>query len=136
LVIRWVKYEDPDKVKPSHIQEAEIRANLSTIALRRFEEKYSTMTDGNELMKSLQLKFNKDLNFKSTSATEEIMERQSQLAEDYAHALIDLIDVQRLELHELRKSKEYDHDVIRNMEAQMDLEEEKLKLQLTARRAH
>jgi monovalent cation/hydrogen antiporter len=133
LVIRWVKYNDPDESRPSHIQEAEIRANLSSIALKRFEEKYGEIND-NDLLRSLRLKFNKDVNFKSDHTTEEAIERQSLLTEQYAHALIDLIEVQRKELHKLRKSKEYDHEVIRNMEAQMDLEEEKLQLQLSSRR--
>lgn len=136
LVIRWVHYDDPDQTKPAHLQEAEIRATLSTIALQRFEEKYSAMTADNELLKSLRMKFDKDLKYRSADLSEETIERQSRCVEEYAQALIDLIGVQRKELHKLRKSKEYDHEVIRNMEAQMDLEEEKLKLQLSNRHEH
>jgi hypothetical protein len=42
---------------------------------------------------------------------------------------IDVLKRQREHLHALRKDPNYDHEVIRNLEAQMDLEEEKLKLQ-------
>jgi hypothetical protein len=53
---------------------------------------------------------------------------------EYIRIYIDLIELQRLELHKLRDNPAHNPDVIRNMEAQMDLEEEKLKIQLRSHR--
>jgi tRNA G10 N-methylase Trm11 len=82
----------------------------------------------------LRFKFDKDVKFSSEVNSEEAIQKHSAEAEEFSHALIELIGIQRKELHKLRKSKEYDHEVIRNMEAQFDLEEEKLKLQVAGRR--
>jgi monovalent cation/hydrogen antiporter len=133
LVIRWVKYEDPDHTKPPHVQESEIRAHLSGIALEQFKEKYESKVDDNDLFKTLRLKFDKDLRLRSVASSEEAVEKHRQQVEEFSNALIELIELQRKELHRLRKSKEYDHEVIRSMEAQLDLEEEKLKLQVAGR---
>jgi monovalent cation/hydrogen antiporter len=128
LVIRWVKYEDPDHSRPAAIQEFEIRSRLSAVAAKEFRDKYADQVEGNDLLKALQLKIERDLKDDKAEPRQDLTE-SSQSLQDFIKIYIELISLQRKELHQLRKVKEYDHDVIRNLEAQMDLEEEKLRLQ-------
>jgi monovalent cation/hydrogen antiporter len=129
LVIKLVNYEDPDHQRPELEQESEIKAKLSRLALKALDEQHKEVFEKNQLVQDLKVQIKKILQVK-----EEILSRQHsddhRNVREYINVYIDLIELQRNELHKLRNNPAYDHDVIRNLEAQMDLEEEKLRLQV------
>lgn len=134
LVIRWVKYEDPDHNLPTHVQESEIKAHLSKIANEHILKRHQNAFDTNELLKSFRIKLDRDIRY--TEDELETADTRRAVFEEFAKIYIELIDLQREELHALRNHKQYDHEVIRNLEAQMDLEEERIKLQVHAGQSH
>lgn len=129
LVIRLVNYEDPDHQRPELEQESEIKAKLSRLALQALDLKHKTVFENNQLVRDLRAQITKILEVKEQILSHQNNSRQPNVRE-YINVYIDLIELQRNELHRLRNDPSYDHEVIRNLEAQMDLEEEKLKLQV------
>lgn len=130
LVIRLVKYEDPDHQRPELEQESEIKMKLSTLALEELNKKYQKTLETNSLVRDLHDQISKELKIKTQILSQEPSETQLGNVREYIKIHIDLIELQRNELHRMRNNPEYDQDVIRTLEAQMDLEEEKLKLQI------
>lgn len=129
LVIKLVNYDDPDHQRPELEQESEIKAKLSRLALRALDSKHKEVFNRNQLVKDLKEQISKILEVKEQMLSDERQKDPPDVRE-YINVYIDLIELQRNELHRLRNDPSYDHEVIRNLEAQMDLEEEKLKLQV------
>ncbi len=129
LVIRLTKYEDPDSHRPELDQELELKMKLSKVALKTMDERFTEHEAKNSMIKDL-----RDQIEKTSILKEQLLNSpntgQRDEAKDFIRVYMELIEAQRGELLELRKHPQYDHDVIRNMEAQLDLEEEKLRLQL------
>lgn len=128
LVIRMVKYEDPDHMRPHLEQESEIKMHLSNLALKTLEEKFSKEIGHNSMLTDLKAQIGKTSELKKNLLSPD-SDRQKKEIKEYIKIHIDLIEIQRKELHKMMNNSAYDHEVIRNMEAQMDLEEEKLRLQ-------
>lgn len=130
FVIRLVKYEDPDHHRPEFEQESEIKMQLSKLALEVINEKYKNALNSNSLISGLRDQLTKTFELKQQLLSEESTESERGRVREYIHLYIDIIELQRKELHKLRNNPAYDHDVVQNLEAQMDLEEERLRLQL------
>jgi CPA1 family monovalent cation:H+ antiporter len=130
LVIKWVKYEDPDHQRPELVQESEIKMKLSKLALEALEEKYKSRLKSNSLISGLRDQLRQTFETKQKFLSEELGQSRQPNVREYIQTYIDLIELQREELHKLRNDPTYDHEVVQNLEAQMDLEEEKLRLQL------
>jgi monovalent cation/hydrogen antiporter len=129
LVIRLVRYEDPDHHRPELEQESEIKARLSRLALEALDGQHKNAVEKNQLVKDLKIQIGKILEVKEDILAAKLSGDRPDVRE-YLNVYINIIELQRNELHKLRNDPAYDHDVIRNLEAQMDLEEEKLKLQI------
>lgn len=129
FVIKLVNYEDPDHQRPELEQESEIKAKLSQLALQALDNQHQLAFKKNQLVKDLRVQIAKILEVKEQILSHERNSNQPDVRE-YINVYIDLIELQRDELHRMRNDPSYDHEVIRNIEAQMDLEEEKLKLQV------
>jgi monovalent cation/hydrogen antiporter len=130
LVIRLVKYQDPDHHRPELEQESEIKMQLSKLALEALNQKHKKIIETNALVLGLRDQIAKMFEVKQQLLAEESSEKEKANVREYIETFIDIIEVQRIELHKLRNDPAYDHDVVQNLEAQMDLEEEKLRLQL------
>lgn len=130
LIIKWVKYEDPDHQRPELVQESEIKMKLSKLALEALEEKYKSRLKSNSLISGLRDQLIQTFETKQKFLSEEVEQSSQPNVREYIQTYIDLIELQREELHKLRNDPTYDHEVVQNLEAQMDLEEEKLRLQL------
>lgn len=133
LVIRLVKYEDPDHQLPELEQESEIKMKLSMTAIQTIENKYAEALISNRLVQDLHLQSTKTYELNEKILSDQAHETEMSKVEEYHKVYFDIIETQREELHALRKDPRYDHEVIRNLEAQMDLEEEKLRLQRKTR---
>ncbi len=129
LIIKLVRYDDPDHQRPELEQESEIKMKLSQIGLKALEEKYGAAIAENRLVKDLHTQMNKAFELNQKLLSDKATETERDKITEYYKIYIDVIETQREQLHALRNDPRYDHEVIRNLEAQMDLEEEKLKLQ-------
>jgi len=126
LLIRWVGIEDRDHLQPEPEQQRAIRVQLITRALRLLEEQYASQAERNSLVSALKQKLEKEVHL-STHQVPSVADGEQEVAE-YYHIYSALIRVQRQALLQFRRQDEYDDEVIRKLETQFDLEEEKLEL--------
>ncbi|SFC90771.1 Na+/H+ antiporter [Spirosoma endophyticum] len=124
LVIRWINPKDLDVRIPEDEQETRIRLKLLKVALAYLHENYAKESSTNELVENLKNRMESDLH--QTKRHLDSLESDGDNVTKYNEIVTDIINVKREELHRLRSVQEFDDEVIRKEEAQMDLEEEKL----------
>lgn len=124
LVIKWVKFKDPDQRLPEDAQESKIRLKLQKVALQHLNTNYATELAENELVANLKARIESDLH--QTKRHLESLENDGASVSQYNQILTEVMTIKRQELHNLRRKQEYDDDVIRKEEARIDLEEEKI----------
>ena len=124
LIIRWVKYEDPDHRMPEEEQVSMIRLKVLKVALDRLNEKHALEILNNELVGNLKNRLESDLYL--TSQHLDSLECNAEQVIQYNEILTDVIAAKRRELRRLRRKQEFDDEVIRKEEARIDLEEEKI----------
>ena len=119
LVIRWVHPKELIPRLAEEKQEATINRQLHEAALRELTQQY-TVAD-NHLLAHLKSRLESGLLLNQYVSSD----RDGPLLADYNDALARLHRIKRQELERLRHQEEFDVDVIRKIEAQLDLEEEK-----------
>ncbi|WP_324673507.1 Na+/H+ antiporter [Hymenobacter sp. GOD-10R] len=130
MLIRWIGVEDLDHLQPEYEQQRAVRGQLITHALDTLNEQYAAQTQRNSLVGALKQKLEKEVHL-STHQVPAGEDDEQEVAE-YYHIYSELIGVQRQTLLKLRSQEEYDDEVIRKLETQLDLEEEKLELLMEA----
>ena len=120
-LIRLVRPEEPIDRLPEEQQEATINRKLHESALAELSQQYATQLVGNPLFTDLKSRLESNLRLTqlTTASTE------NALLAPYQEALTRLHLVKRNELARLRKDTDFDEEVLRKIEAQLDLEEEK-----------
>ncbi|GAB4024479.1 Na+/H+ antiporter [Spirosoma koreense] len=124
LVIRWVNLKDTDNRMPENEQESLIRLKVLKVALTYLQENYAKEAINNELVENLKNRMESDLH--QTKRHLDSLENDGENVAQYNQIVAEIINIKRDELHRLRSKKEFDDEIIRKEEAQMDLEEEKL----------
>jgi CPA1 family monovalent cation:H+ antiporter len=124
LVIRWAKYQDPEKHISENEQESIIRLELMQAALNQLNEKYSLQVLNNELVGNLKNRIDSEVYL--TSQHLDSLDCNADQVIEYNEILKEISAVKRRELHRLRNKQEFDDEVIRKEEARIDLEEEKI----------
>lgn len=124
LVIRWMNYQDPDHHLPEQEQEAAIRLKILHVALKRLSQYWHTESSTNELVSNLKDRIENDIQL--TQKHMDALACDGQKIAQYNQIRTDVIKAKRDALHQLRGKLEFDDEVIRQEEAQIDLEEEKL----------
>ena len=124
MIIRTVNYDDPDHRLPEEEQLSAIRLELLDAALHQIDEKYAVEVVDNELVGTLKSRLESDIHL--TQQHLESLDCGVEKITQYNRILTDLMNVKRRELHRLRSKEEFDDEVIRQEEARMDLEEEKI----------
>ncbi|MFD2936230.1 Na+/H+ antiporter [Spirosoma flavum] len=124
LVIRWINPKDLDKHIPEDTQESIIRLKLLKVALKHLQDNYADELSTNELVENLKNRMESDSH--QTKRHLDTLENDSENVTQYNEILTDIINVKRDELHRLRSKDEFDDHIIRQEEARMDLEEEKI----------
>ena len=124
LVIRWINPTDLDVRIPEDEQETKIRLKLLKVALTYLHDNYAAESSTNELVENLKNRMESDLH--QTKRHLDSLESDGDNVARYNEIMTDIINVKREELHRLRNVQEFDDEVIRKEEAQMDLEEEKV----------
>jgi len=124
LVIRWVKFRDPDNRPPEEEQESTVRLKLLAVALRKLNDTYGREVETNELVANLKQRIETDTRLTRQHLSS--LDCDTEDFDEYNRILSDIITTKRNELIRLRTRNEFDDEVIRKEEAHIDLEEEKL----------
>lgn len=126
-VIRKIRIKEIDDKIPEEEQEAAIRLRMMRSALKTLDEKYVQETTGNELVGFLKKQLENDISITDQQLASLVCDTtEKEEVEVYNRVLTALITVQRNELFLLRKEKEFEDEVIRRQEAQLDLDEAKI----------
>jgi CPA1 family monovalent cation:H+ antiporter len=124
LIIRRVDYRDPDPHAPVVEQLSGIRLRLLRAALERVESHHAAEAQRNELVADLKVRLERDtlLTTRQVGSPESNAEKVAR----YNRVVADVIAAKRRELHRLLRNGEFDEDILREEEARLDLEEEKI----------
>ncbi|WP_460669959.1 Na+/H+ antiporter [Larkinella ripae] len=120
-VIRWLHPKDLFPRTPEEQQSAAISRQLHESALQELEKHYGRQLHDNDLLVNLKNRLESGLRLNQIIASD----RDGPLLAQYKEALTRLHLVKRQKLDRLRHQDEFDDDVIRRIETQLDLEQEK-----------
>ncbi|KIO77534.1 sodium:hydrogen antiporter [Pedobacter lusitanus] len=123
-VIKWLKIPENTYKIPEQEQSAQIKLRLIDRSLVRIQENYQFQCIHNELMSNFKAELENSLTGKRNNL-EAIRAGKidQQELKVYREIMLDLIQVQRHELHLLKRDRNYDDDIIREEENRLDLEE-------------
>ncbi|GAB2686022.1 Na+/H+ antiporter [Mucilaginibacter koreensis] len=127
-VIRKIKPESFPGDKPDGQQLSEIEAEMYASALKRIDEQYKKDTEANRLIKNRveQWRLKQEL-FSEIHDDEDKRKEAKAIIKQFKTVIIDLLEHERKELHAFRKIDGYDDDIIRKIENQLDLEEQRIQ---------
>jgi Na+/H+ antiporter len=128
LLIRWVGVEDRWQQRPEHEQRLTARQQLTATALHELHVLHPQPAPPNGLLSILQNTLENDLHLAAHQLQEENNLVIADEVGEYHRVYTQLLHVQRHQLHHLRQQDEYDDEVIRQLETQLDVEAEKLAL--------
>ncbi|GAB3914673.1 Na+/H+ antiporter [Larkinella knui] len=121
LIIRWVHPNEVFPRLPEKHQEAAINRQMQEAALLELNQNLATQLGDNDLLVNLKNRLEGGLLLSQLITSDG---DGAQLTR-YNETVAQLHRIKRRELEKLRHQEEFDEDVIRKVEAQLDLEEEK-----------
>jgi len=127
LFLKWLKIEETEERVPEDEQIESIRLQLARDCVAYLDEKY-----GREMNQFETIARIKEQLERSIRATEHTLIEQSQKEEVgsvrklYRKIMLELVTLRRVGLANLKSTKQYDHEVLRDMEDNLDLEEARL----------
>ncbi|RAK03096.1 CPA1 family monovalent cation:H+ antiporter [Larkinella arboricola] len=121
MVIRWLHPKELFPRMPEEQQEAIIHRQLQEVALRELRRRFDGQVDDNVLLTSLKNRLESELKLNQVIAAD----RDGPTMARYHEARVGLSAAKRQELERLRRQEDFDEDVVRKIEAQLDLEEER-----------
>ena len=126
-VLKWLKVNDAENELPEEKQEVILMKKLKETALQKLESDFSELTETNSMVRHQKHKLENEMM---------MMADKSQCMAstgDYVTAMNEnkdvmrqLIQVQRNELHRMKKEKTFDDHVMRTIEMQLDFDEAKV----------
>jgi Na+/H+ antiporter len=127
LLVRKIKMEEIDPQIPEEQQEAAIRLRLLKVSIERINQEYGAELEKTGLLSSLKKEMENALQHSSKRLESmECEEMETAEMKVYRKVLKDLYRLQRNELHQIRREKEFSDEVIRKQEMQIDLSDTKL----------
>lgn len=124
FIIRLLKIPENTFRLSEQEQSSQIRLRLINRSLERMQQNYQSQCIHNELVVSFKAELERSLVDKK-NAVQAMREGKVDLQElkVYQEMMVDLIHIQRQELHLLKKDRNYDDDILREEEKRLDLEE-------------
>lgn len=120
VFIHLMNMEKIDTTASEHEQEHQINLRMAQVSMDYLNENYQE-----ELAKSPSLQ---QLNNRYTAILQNDKERQDKsMARNYRKILVELVDIRRAELTRLRAEHDFDDELLRKQEANLDLEEARLR---------
>lgn len=125
LFLKWLKVEEVDDHMPVAEQKEAIHLQLAKEVVTHLDRKYSQEMSEFETIARI-----KEQMERSIRATEQTLSEQkaqvSSVRKLYRKIMLEIINLRRTELNKIRTTKQYDDEVLRDMEANLDLEEARL----------
>ncbi|UYQ94868.1 Na+/H+ antiporter [Chitinophaga horti] len=120
LIIRLLNIEGGDSGMKESEQEASINLQMAQVSLAYLEANHAEELETSPALQELRKRF--------TGIIENNAERlDKSIARKYRKILVELIDVRRQELNRLRHEHDYDDELLRKHESNLDLEEARLR---------
>ncbi|MFC6224468.1 Na+/H+ antiporter [Hymenobacter artigasi] len=128
LIVRFTKVADLEDRDPLEEQEASVRLHLRTAAVKYMQKQYRAEIQNNELVARLQQRMETEVSLTSHTLNSLDTDKSGRDAlRQYHRVLLDVLRVEREALTNLRHHDSYDDEVLRQQEAQLDLDEAKVK---------
>ena len=125
IFLRLLKVEETDDHVPFDQQKEAIRLQLAKESVTFLNSKYHQEMKEFETIARI-----KEQLERSIQATEQTLSEQKEQVASvrklYGKIMLDLITMRRMELNKIRATKQYDDEVIRDLESSLDLEEARL----------
>ena len=126
-IIRFTKIAERDDRAPLEEQEAGVRLHLRTAAVQHLQRQYAAETAANELVARLQQRMETEVNLTTRTLNSLEADESGRAAlRQYHSVLLDVLRVEREALAHLRHHDTFDEEVLRQQEAQLDLDEAKV----------
>ncbi len=126
-LIRLLKLETPDKGSEL-TQELTLRVRLAETALGHLDNNYSQEIEANPTYKRVRDRYERIIDISRRKLDpDEKTEEDGKFLPHYRQMLIELVDVRRKELSRYRHNREFNEDLIREREWELDLEEARLR---------
>ncbi|WP_308198959.1 cation:proton antiporter domain-containing protein [Chitinophaga sedimenti] len=120
LIIRLLNIEAGDAVMKESEQESSINLQMAQVSLNYLENNHSEELERSPALQELRKRY--------SGIIENNTERMDKsVARRYRKILVELIDVRRAELNRLRHEHDYDDELLRRHESNLDLEEARLR---------
>ena len=127
-VIRLTKIVDRDDRIPLEEQEAGVRLHLRMAAVKHLQHQYPAELEANELVARLQQRMQTEVSLTTRTLNAlEVDQSGRDALRQYHRILLDVLQVEREVLAHLRHHDSFDDEVLRQQEAQLDLDEAKVK---------
>jgi len=127
-LIRLTKIVERDNRQPLEEQEAAVRLHLRQAAVAHLQRQYPAELADNELIARLQQRMETEVSLTTRTLNSlEVDQTGRDALRQYHRVLLDVLDVERQALTHLRHHDIYDDEVLRQQEAQLDLDEAKVK---------
>ncbi|RZL02484.1 MAG: Na+/H+ antiporter, partial [Pedobacter sp.] len=127
FLIKFIKIEEIDPQISIEKQEASIRMRLLKVSMNAIDQKYREELAVNGLISSFQAQMQNELDHSGKKLDSmECETYESNEVSVFNKVLKDLYQLQRKELHLIRKEKKFGDEVIRAQEMQIDLSDTKL----------
>ncbi|WP_226915782.1 Na+/H+ antiporter [Hymenobacter siberiensis] len=128
LIVRLTKVAALEDRDPLEEQEASVRLHLRTAAVKYMQKKYGVEIQSNELVARLHQRMETEVSLTSHTLNSLDADQSGRDAlRQYHRVLLDVLRVEREALTNLRHHDSYDDEVLRQQEAQLDLDEAKVK---------
>lgn len=124
-LLRLIRIQEFDDVRPANEQEADIQIRLKTVSLNLLKEKHAERLSKNLLIANFRSQLESDI--KLTEQRLESFDCNLMEMEAYEEVLTDVLREQREELARLRTTLEFSDEVLRKQADQLDLDEARLK---------
>lgn len=128
LIIRFTRVAELEDRPSLEEQEASVRLHLRQAAVKYLQTQYAAQIQDNELVARLQQRMETEVSL-TTRTINSLEDDQSgrDALRQYHRVLLDVLGVEREALDHLRRHDSFDDEVLRQQEAQLDLDEAKVK---------
>ena len=128
VLIRLIHLGDFDAPAPPEEQEASVRLHLRRAAVAHLKRQYAAESSTNELIARLQQRMETEVQLTANTLNAlEWDEAKREALHQYHRVLLDVLRVQREELFTLRRHNTFEDEALRQQEAQLDLDEAKIR---------
>jgi CPA1 family monovalent cation:H+ antiporter len=126
-LIRFLKIETDEK-ESEKVQALAMRVQLAEAVMNFLETNYKEEIEKNEAYKRVMERYERMIEVaKKKLDMEEASEEAFSFLPRYRQMLVELVDVRRKELNSFRRTHEYNEEMIREREWELDLEEARLR---------